>query len=188
MTSKTIYLIRHAQPDFPDGRALCLGQKLDLPLSPAGHEQAQALARYLRSFPVEAVYTSPLLRARQTAQPIAGNTRPLVVLPALIELDGGEWDGLPFEDIRRRYPRESRPLTPPGGETDESGLARALAALEEIDAAAARCAAVVAHGAINQLLLCALAGRPLDEKKRFAQDHAGISVIEKLNGVWQIKA
>ncbi len=187
MADKTIYLIRHAQPDFPHGQALCLGQKLDLPLSQEGLEQARALGGHFAPLPVEAVYTSPLLRARQTAQPIAGTRAPLVVLDSLIELDGGEWDGLPFEEIRRRYPRESRPLTPPGGESDESGLARALAALEEIDASTERCAVIVAHGAINQLLLCALAGRPLDEKKLFAQDHAGVRAIEKTAGVWRIK-
>jgi len=187
MADKTIYLIRHAQPDFPDGRALCLGRKLDLPLSREGIEQARALSRFFSPMPLEAVYTSPLLRARETARIIAGKGARVIVLPDLIELDGGEWDGLPFEEIRTRWPRESRPAVPPGGESDESGLVRVLSALEEIDRRTHRCAAVVAHGAINQVLMCALAGRPLAEKKQFAQEHAGMHALEKRGGVWQVR-
>ena len=67
MPDKLIYLIRHAHPDYPGGVKMCLGRKNDLPLSPRGFEQAQALSRYFRDIPLEAVYASPLLRAQQTA-------------------------------------------------------------------------------------------------------------------------
>ena len=184
MPEKIIYLVRHALPHFPDGKKRCLGRRLDLPLGSEGLAQALALGESFSALPVEAVYTSPLLRAAQTARAIAGETTPLIVLDSLTELDGGAWDGLTFEEIRARFPRGSMP---PGGETDESGLARALDALETIDRSTQRCAVAVAHGAINQTLLCALAGLPLREKKRFAQDHAGISVLEKRGGVWCIR-
>lgn len=111
---KTLYLIRHACVDDPDGERICLGQKLDIPLGEKGRMQAQALARALSSVRLDAVYTSPLLRARQTAQAL---TDAPIVLDELTELDGGEWDGLPFSEIRARYPgffadRAKRPSPP----------------------------------------------------------------------------
>ncbi|MBR5287443.1 MAG: histidine phosphatase family protein [Clostridia bacterium] len=178
MAEKIFYIVRHALPDFPSGETLCLGRRLDLPLGIEGHAQATQLADDFSSLPVEAIYVSPLLRAQQTAAPIAGENRPLIILDDLAELDGGEWDGLPFCEIRRRWP-DFRGSCPPGGERDEHGLSRMQRALEEIDARTERCAVIVAHGGVNRLLLCALAGKPLSEKKQFSQDYAAIGIIEK---------
>ncbi len=188
MPEKILYIIRHAQPDYPGGVKRCLGRKCDLPLSAEGRETARALAARFAALPVEAVYASPLLRAQQTAAPIAGCGRPLVTLPALIELDGGAWDGMPLAEIRARFPQGMGRSVPPGGETDESGLSRMMDALSQIDARTKRCAVLVAHGGVNRLLLCALHGAPLAEKKRFAQAHGGVGVIVKEGGVWRTAA
>ena len=178
MAEKIFYIVRHALPDFPDGETLCLGRRMDLPLGAQGRAHAEALADEFTGLPIEAVYASPLLRAQQTAAPLAGASRPLVTLPDLIELDGGEWDGLPFSEIRRRWP-DFRGSCPPGGESDEQGLVRMQRVLAEIDARTQRCAVIVAHGGVNRLLLCALAGKPLSEKKQFAQDYAAVGIIKK---------
>ena len=183
MAEKIFYIVRHALPDFPDGETLCLGRRMDLPLGAQGRAQAEALADEFTGLPIEAVYASPLLRAQQTAAPLAGASRPLVTLPDLIELDGGEWDGLPFSEIRRRWP-DFRGSCPPGGESDEQGLVRMQRVLAEIDARTQRCAVIVAHGGVNRLLLCALAGKPLSEKKQFAQDYAAVGIIEKRGDVF----
>jgi len=192
MPDKLIYLIRHAHPDYPGGVKMCLGRKNDLPLSPRGLEQAEKLRRYFDSIPLDAVYTSPLLRARQTAQTIAGGLRPVRIADDLIELDGGEWDGLTFDQLRERYPvhfaRSGRRfLNPPGGESNEAGLARMRAALAHIGADAGRCAAVVAHGGVNRLLLCSLLGLPMDEKRETAQDYAGVSLLALEDGRWTVQ-
>ncbi|MBQ4266204.1 MAG: histidine phosphatase family protein [Clostridia bacterium] len=192
MQEKLIYLIRHAQPDYPDGVRMCLGQKTNLPLSTYGFKQAKALSRLLEHAPIEAVYTSPLLRARQTAEAIAGRCRPLHVLDALIELDGGEWDGLTFDQLRSHYPQYfgqgRRASCPPGGESDKDGLARAHAALAYIAAHTQSCAAAVAHSGINRLLLCDLCGLPFSEKKQVSQGFAAVSTLAYQNGVWTVKA
>lgn len=192
MPSKLIYLIRHAQPDYPGGKMMCLGQKKDLPLSPFGFDQAKRLGRHFESLPIEAVYTSPLLRARQTAQAVAGNRCPIHILNDLIELHGGEWDGLTFDQLHERYPQyfgKGRQVScPPGGEIDEQGLARAYAALAYVDAHTQRCAALVAHSGMNRILLCDLLGRPLDEKKKVPQDCGAFNVLECRDGVWSVKA
>ncbi len=190
MAEKQIYLIRHALPDYPGGAKMCLGQKNDLPLSEKGLEQARRLGEFFSALPLEAVYTSPLLRARQTADLVAGS-RPLHVLDPLIELYGGAWDGLPIEQIRAQYPqyfvRGTGFSCPPGGESDAQGLARAHAALAYVDAHTESCAAIVAHSGINRLLLCDLLGRPLSEKRQIPHDYAAVSLLERTSGVWQVR-
>ena len=192
MPDKIIYLIRHAHPDYPGGVKMCLGRKNDLPLSPVGFEQAEALRRFFSAIPLEAVYASPLLRARQTAEAMANGLRPVHILDDLIELDGGEWDGLTFDELRERYPVHfaksgRRFLNPPGGESNESGLARIRAALDHVDTGTLRCAAIVAHGGVNRLLLCSLLGLPMDEKRKTAQDYAGVSLLALENGIWTVQ-
>lgn len=190
MAVKTLYLIRHAEPDFPDGEKLCLGRKNDLPLGDAGRRQAALLGDAFSGLPLEAVYTSPLLRARQTAERIAC-VRPLHVLGDLIELDGGAWDGVPFRTLRAQYPQHfdrSAPLScPPGGETDESGLARARAALAHIEKHTKRCAAIVAHSGINRILLCSLMGLPMTDKRKLKHGFAATSIIGYEDGVWTVQ-
>ena len=184
-----LYLIRHAQPDYPGGKKMCLGQKNDLPLSAAGFAQAQALGDVLAGLGVDLVFSSPMLRARQTAERIAGDHRSITVIPALTELDGGEWDGLAFEDIRARYPASfPGPSCPPGGESDEDGFARALCALEQIRLSGASCAAAVSHGALIRALLCGLTQTPTREKKRFAQECAAVSILDFHHGKWSVGA
>ena len=186
---KTLYLIRHAKPQYPGGERICLGRKMDVPLCEEGFAQARLLGELFSAVPLEAVFASPMLRARQTAAPIAGG-RPIVTLPDLTELDGGAWDGMPFSEIYARYPEHFIPGSgiscPPGGETDEQGLARIRAALEQAAQATDRCAAIVAHSGVNRLLLCDLLGQPLTEKKRIPQGYAAISALHWENGVWRV--
>jgi broad specificity phosphatase PhoE len=101
------------------------GQRADAPLTDRGREQAAALARWLESRAVDAVYSSDSLRARQTAETICRGRRPLPVEdPSLRELDFGEWEGLTRDQAERDHPEsllawEQNPLdfAPPGGET-----------------------------------------------------------------------
>ena len=61
---KKVYLIRHGLPDFPDGKRMCLGIT-DIPMGEIGLAQAEEMAKILP--PVTAVFSSPLIRAVQTA-------------------------------------------------------------------------------------------------------------------------
>ena len=123
---------------------------------------------------------------------VANGLRPVHILDDLIELDGGEWDGLTFDELRERYPIHfaksgRRFLNPPGGESNESGLARIRAALDHVDTDTLRCAAIVAHGGVNRLLLCSLLGLPMDEKRKTAQDYASVSLLALENGIWTVQ-
>lgn len=128
---RTLYFLRHAEPAFPEEKFICLG-RLDLPLSVLGRLQASVAGRELDSLPIAAVFSSPLQRAKQTTTLLR---RPFHVLEGLQEIDTGEWDGLAFEEIRRRWPllyerRGTNPFLPfPQAEPQSLSLMRFLRAI-----------------------------------------------------------
>ena len=63
---RTIYLIRHGKPEFPDERKYCIG-RTDLPLSEEGRTQIRALGETFAGRRIEKIYTSPLKRCRESA-------------------------------------------------------------------------------------------------------------------------
>lgn len=154
---RKIYLIRHGKPDFPAGSSMCLG-RTELPLGAVGRMQAVLLGAEL-SGEVEAVYSSPLSRAVQTAQALR---RPITVIDGLAEQDAGEWDGLTFDEIRVRYPElyarraVERYLPMPGAEPDAEVLARFKLALDEAASHGGGALAIVSHASAIRLYLDSL--------------------------------
>ncbi len=149
------WLIRHGKPELPGGAKLCLG-RTDVPLGGAGRLEAALLGCVLSP---AAVYSSPLSRALDTARALADE---VTVLPGLAERSTGEWDGLSFDEIRRRWPElyERRGREPgldmPGAEPAGEALARFSAALDEILARTPDGAAVVTHAGVMELYLASL--------------------------------
>lgn len=145
---KKCYLIRHGLPDFPGGRRMCIGTT-DIPMGEQGLAQAAEMSRNLP--PVTAVFSSPLVRAVQTAQAIGLS---VTIIHGLREMYAGEWDGLTFDEIRRRYPElyaaRAHDLTIPlpGAENHAEGLARFQEAMKEAAEKSPGDFAVVAHGGI----------------------------------------
>ncbi len=138
---------------------MCLGVT-DLPLAQEGWTQAKQMAEALPK--VEAVFSSPLRRAVETAQAIG---MPLTILEGLRELNMGAWDGLTFEEIRKTYSqlyaqRGDHPeLLPPGAERPEQGLWRFRQALEQTLESSSGDVAVVAHAGVIGLFLQDLTGQ-----------------------------
>jgi len=98
-----LVLVRHGEPDESmEGR--CYGS-LDVPLSAAGLRRAAAVGETLRSHEIEAVYSSPLQRAFDTARAVA-SAHGLEPIPrdALRELDFGELEGMSHEEIAAKHP------------------------------------------------------------------------------------
>lgn len=177
MPFERIYLARHGQSESNRERRLC-GQ-LDPPLSALGLQQGRALARVLTEVPVDAIFTSTLRRTAQMAAPIAA-ARGLAVtpLPGLKELSLGALEGR-YRDQRdpeaqalwQQRKADPARFRPPGGETFAELAARALAALEALQARSAGGAAlIVGHRETNRALLAGLLGwsteRVLQEKLR----------------------
>ncbi len=100
-THTRIYFIRHGESEA-NQRQIFAGQT-DVSLTPLGRRQAACTAEYLRTVALDAVYTSDLLRAVQTAQPVAdSHGLPLRMRPALQEIHAGEWEGRPFTELMTR--------------------------------------------------------------------------------------
>lgn len=194
----TLILVRHSITAASEaGRNL--GRRTDPPLADAGHALARqlgtALAAELAELPHDElrIVTSPALRCRQTAAPVASalgvDEGAIEVEPGLAEIDYGAWDGLTADECRARDPElraawEDDPwLTRcPDGESGRDVAERAGVVLDPLEAwltaDRARCAVVVAHNHVNRLRLCALFGWPMREyRDRLSQDPAGYSLI-----------
>ena len=189
-----VILVRHCETDRNrDGRVQ--GQS-DAPLTPRGLAQAEAVARSLRGQSVQAVYSSPLCRATQTAAPIAAafglEVRPE---PALTEIDAGHMDGLTSSEIRERYPEfmaawlggpdGSVPL--PGGESLNSVQARAWAFVESLrDREGMEQAVCVTHNFVLLAILARAVHLPLSNIRKMRQSLGCISTIDFRNQRVQI--
>lgn len=122
----TILLARHGETDWNrEGRWQGWA---DRPLNDTGRAQARELAEQLRSTPFDAVYTSDLRRASETAAIVAApHGVPVVADPELREIDIGSWSGLTKSEIQARFGGERV-----DGESREQHAARVLAAVERI--------------------------------------------------------
>jgi probable phosphoglycerate mutase len=99
----TIVLVRHGETDW--NRDNRFQGHADPPLNETGRAQARALAAEVREEPIAALYTSPLVRAAETAAILAEplGLEPLID-PSLMEVDVGSWSGLTRTDVERRFP------------------------------------------------------------------------------------
>ena len=127
-----IAFTRHGQTELNRGGRL--QGRMDVPLSDVGFEQAASLGRRFESAPVARVISSPLLRARQTANAIAAQLGlPVELDDRLVELDYGEWDGAGLADIAASdwaAWRADPEFAPPGGERLTEVTARIVAFLD----------------------------------------------------------
>jgi broad specificity phosphatase PhoE len=99
----TIFLARHGESDWNVEKRF-QGHS-DRPLTERGRKQAHALADLVGAEKIDAVYTSPLSRARETAEIVAARAGlEAVALPELREVDTGSWSGLSRADVEARFP------------------------------------------------------------------------------------
>lgn len=179
-----LYLIRHAAAALEPGR--CCGS-LDVDLSAAGRQQASMLGRAFADIELDAVYTSPLERARLTAAAIA-NRRGLWPreLPGVAEIDFGELEGRRFDEIAVSHPQTyatwlSRPTEVdfPGGERFTDFARRVRESAREILLAhPGDQVAVVSHGGPIRLLIADALAMPTAVMFRLDQTHAAVSAID----------
>lgn len=182
-----ILLARHGEtPWNAEGRYQ--GQ-IDIPLSPVGEAQAQALGERLQPVQITRAVASPLSRAQRTAQLALGAERAslLQTEPDLQEIAHGEWEGLLASEIHDKDPSRLRAwreepdtVLMPGGESlrivlerSWRGLARAAEGLGEQDTLL-----VVAHDAVNRVILCRVMGLPISRLWTFRQAPTTLNLLE----------
>ena len=100
-----VYLIRHGQTDWNLAKKMQGTQ--DIPLNATGREQALICAKALSDIPFEAIYTSPLSRAEETARIISDYKchTPVIICQGLIEREFGEGSGMTYEQLHTTYPK-----------------------------------------------------------------------------------
>jgi probable phosphoglycerate mutase len=179
-----VYIARHGEVD-PRWRDRVYGC-LDVELSRAGEDEARACAAFLDGVDLDAVFTSPLARARFSADLLA-ERRGLVprAHAGLVELDRGEWAGLSFGELEARAPgalaawnRAPDVVRPPRGESLADLVVRVKTALAEcIVPGRHRTVAVAAHGWVARVLLCQALGLELASAARLRMRTACLSAV-----------
>lgn len=178
-----IVVIRHGESEG-NVAATLQGCRLDLPLSPRGLRQAEMLAIRLAGENVDKVFSSPMVRARATAEVVAApHGVSLVLDPSMVEFDWGDWTGRPLDEemegrvaeLRARWRTGDTRVTAPGGESPEQAADRARGALARIRASGAQAPVVVAHGRFNRVLMSVLLGRPLSRMDEIKQRNGSLS-------------
>ncbi len=182
-----LYLVRHGATAANERVPYILqGNAIDLPLSPTGEGQARSVAGFLRQFPIRRVYSSTMIRARQTAEAIAGELGVAAsVAEDLQECNVGEWEGLDWETIRKRYPEEhgrfvANPAETPylGGESYADVLRRARPVIARLlETHAGESLAVVAHNVVNRAILADLLGLDLRLAPKLVQGNGCVNLI-----------
>ena len=181
----TLYLIRHGETVWnADGR---FQGHQNTSLSDTGCDQARVVARALAGHHFDAMYTSDLARAVETAATIAAYHDLTPISDArLREAYFGEWEGLTLPEIALRWPEilatwkaDSLHTRPPGGETLEQVQARVAALVSEImtrnpDGTVA----VVAHGGSLRAIVALALGADLSIFRRLRLDNCSISIVQ----------
>ncbi len=181
-----ILLARHGEtPWNAEGRYQ--GQE-DIALSPLGETQARALGQRLRAVNISRAVASPLARARCTAELALGDRAGMLTTDAgLMEIAHGTWEGLLAGEIHQRDPERLRAWreTPhevlmPEGESLQHVFDRAWPALIRAcgDLGDDDTLLVVAHDAVNRVLLCHVLGIPLARLWTFRQAPTTLNLLE----------
>jgi probable phosphoglycerate mutase len=162
----------------------------DIPLDETGEAQAEYAARRLATLMPSAIFASDLIRAQQTAAPLAR----LAGLPVTADKDlrerfGGDWEGLSDAEIRERYPAERVTWNPPNGETSQAVADRVAGALGRIadSLADGQLAVVVGHGAALRLGIERVLGLPADGPATLGGlVNCSWSVLERRDTRWRL--
>lgn len=191
-----LFVIRHGQTEHNASHIL-QGPRIDTGLSDLGQRQAAALAAAMAKEPLSVLFTSPLVRARETAQAVVqrhpGQLAQQVV-PELYEVDYGHFIGRRVPDIRDEleqvfdawrmgFPDQAFP----GGESALVAQHRVRPFAERLlEEGTAKDIAVVSHGRINRILLATLTGRGMERLDEFPQSNAGITELAVEDGAARV--
>ena len=170
---KTVFhLLRHASHGHV-GRILT-GRLPGAPLSPAGREQALAVGRCLAGRKLDAIYTSPRLRAQQTAEAVSRETGvESEVAPELDEIDFGGWSGRTFEELAgdpawRRWNEERDTAATPAGDTMRDTSARITGFVDRLrHDFPGQVFVLVSHSDVIKAALCGILGLPFQSVHTF---------------------
>jgi probable phosphoglycerate mutase len=189
-----VLLIRHGENHYTQTSKLA-GWTKGVHLNEMGRLQAITLANQLTSYPINYVYTSPLVRALETAKPIAVSKKLTVRKCYQIgEVRYGQWQGKSLKILRRRKlwnQIQNRPATAsfPGGESILNVQIRAVSAVEKLVSRHPKdCIVLVSHADVIKMIVAHYLGLALDLYQRIMINTASISELDiSYNGVKVIR-
>lgn len=169
---------------------------MDIELNETGLSQAEALAKALRDVKIDAIYSSPLKRSYVTAEMIAASHgHAIIEVPSFNEIDHGFWEGLTLEEVKREYGdlyatwlSSPHQANMPQGETLDEVRSRAVGSFNEIIAKHkdGETILIVAHDAINKLILLNALGLDNSHFWQIKQGNASIDIMEYKDGKFTI--
>jgi probable phosphoglycerate mutase len=180
-----LLLIRHGENDFVKTGKLP-GQIEGIHLNERGQKQAQALGYGLKEVPIKAIYSSPLERAMETAEPIAlARSLQIIPEPALRDANVGRWQGKSLKTLRltnawKIVQHSPSRFTFPEGESFVSVQTRIVNALEGIAKKHNKpkdVVAVVFHADPIKLAIAHFLGLPLDHFQRLSCDTGSLTAL-----------
>jgi len=188
----TICLLRHGETAYnADGNKYC--GRTDIPLTEKGMAQANRMKALLKDYSFDQVFSSPLIRARTTAEIAAGNKDLVQTDDRLIEVDFGQWEGKSSEEFRAEDPDSwnnwlSDPAAFRAGNTGENAsqvLERLNGFYQELmDKYDGQTILVVGHNGVNRLFMASQLEMPLRNYRKIVQENSALTLItlDKHNG------
>ena len=190
-----LLFIRHGETDW--NRQQRFQGQIDVPLNATGQAQAQRLAARLADEPHQALFSSDLLRARETAAPLASAWKmdAAVPLAGFREQNFGVLEGLDVPTIKEHHPdlwlhwlEHRADFALPGGESLRQFHARVLAAVRELAAAYSwQRLAVVTHGGVLDMLWRTAQGLPLDGQRECEIPNTGLNRLRWVQGTLRVE-
>lgn len=190
-----IFLIRHGETEWNKiGR---LQGNSDVKLSPEGINQAKLLAERAPFKKVDAIYSSDLSRAFDTAKILSAkfNVMPVKTTNKLREMSFGDWEGKDLKEFTAQAPGNFEDffikpdkVHPPNGETFLECQARVMNALDEIIVEHEnQSVIIVSHGAAIRLILCAALGMPIRKMWAIGQSNMALNILRVDDGNFTVE-
>jgi alpha-ribazole phosphatase/probable phosphoglycerate mutase len=182
-----IYLWRHPEVlGSEDGK---FWGQTDVSLTRRGKDQQKAVAKYMSQRKLTSIYCSDLQRTQLVADAIGRAFKPrkqVTPLPQLRELSLGEWEGMTYHEIDKKFPgalaqraEDLAGFRIQGGESLHDLAERVIPAFQEIVAKnEGGLVCIVAHAGVNRVILTKVMGAPLDRIFRLDQAYAALNVID----------
>ncbi len=188
-----VILIRHGETDW--NREQIFRGRIDVALNEVGLVQAKAVGTSLKDIKIDAIYSSPLSRAFETASVLSEDRGlEIEIEKGFIDIDFGEWQGLSHKKVKGKsknlyetWLAEPQNVVFPDGEGLEDVYKRSMNALEKvIKNHPGETVAIVSHRVLNKVLLCAVLGLELSHFWYIKQDTCAINRFEYKDGIYYI--
>jgi probable phosphoglycerate mutase len=190
----TLYIVRHGEAEGNINRTF--HGWTDSSLTPKGHRQCEQLAKRLESIDFDEILSSPLKRTKQTVEYILrGRKNKISLNENLKEINGGEWEGVSWEDLSINWPKEYEiwDVEPhlhqmPNGESVAGFQKRLIQTFDDIiKTHQGKRICIVTHGTGIKTLMCHFKGLPLSEMVNISwYDNTSVTLIEHFREGYEV--